>query len=57
MEYVLVQAVTSAFRALALARVPAREFEYWTALSSPASPPAANRPARSSGGNDMTGAR
>ena len=57
MKSTFVQSVTASFRILAHARVPAREFEYWTALSSAASPPEPNRPARSSGGNDMTGAR
>ena len=52
MTFALAQRITEVFRVLAHTRVAAREFEFWTAMTSPASSPEPRRPVDAFGGLD-----
>lgn len=53
MTFVLAQRITESFRVLAHTHVAAREFEFWTAMTGPASSPEPRRPVDACGGLDM----
>jgi len=54
MTFALAQRITESFRVLAHTRVAAREFEFWTAMTSPASTPDPRRPVDAFGGLDTS---